>query len=213
MTTPSVNPIRFVAMRVSTGVNVSATHPTLGPVYWLFASGADCNAPDFYSITDDVGADGVLTLPRNWRDGSYAFMHRSHMGRIWNDKDQISSNLNEYGEPLDEQSCQRNEHGDPIMVTTLHGLLKTFQEKSGQSVDEFMDWLGKAEWVDTPAPQRARYLEDVNEFCGFHPIWTQEIADATTFSAEDVAIGKDSTDCHVAYAASVARFIPFPAAQ
>lgn len=213
MTTPSATPTQFVAMRVSTGVNVSATHPTLGPLYWQFFSGADCNSPDFYTITDNVEEEGVLTLSRTWRDGPLAFMHRSHMGHIWNDTDQISSNLNEFGEPLDEETCELNEHGDPIMITTLHGGLRRYQEKSGQTVAEFMDWLRKAEWVDTPAPERVRYLEDVNEFCGFHPVWTSEISEATTFSAEDVEMGKVSTDCHVAYAASVARFIPLPAAQ
>lgn len=213
MTTPSATPTHFVAVRVSTGVNVSAMHPTLGPLYWQFLSGAECNSPDFYGITDDVEDEGVLILSRTWRDGPQAFMHRSHMGQILNDDDLISYNLNEFGEPLDEDGCEFDEHGDPIMVTTLHGVLRIYQEKSGQSVAEFLNWLRRAEWVDTPSPQRARYLEDVNEFGGFHPIWTHEISDATTFSAEDVEMGKDSTDCHVAYAATVARFIPISAAQ
>lgn len=214
MTASPSNTPSFIATRASGGVNVSATHPTLGPVYWLFASGADCNCPDFYSLTDDLEDDSLLTLPRNWRDGSLAVMHRRHMGEVWGDTGQISYNLNEFGEPLDETGViEVNQHGDPILVSTLHGLLRLLQERSGQTVEEFVDWMRNAVWVDVPAPQRPLYLQDINEFAGFHPIWTRDVSEATTFTPSEIALGMDSTDCHVAYAATVATFIPMPASQ
>jgi hypothetical protein len=214
MTAPTSNDPSFIAKRVSGGVNVSATHPTLGPVYWLFASGADCNSADFYSLTDDLEADSLLALPRNWRDSGLAVMHRGHMGEVWGDTGQISYNLNEFGEPLDETGViEVDQFGEPTLDTTLHSLLKSLQERSGQTVEEFVDWMRKAVWVDVPAPQRPLYLQDINEFAGFHPIWTREVSAATTFTPAEIAIGIDSTDCHVAYAATVATFIPLSAAQ
>lgn len=210
MSAATASQARYIAKRVTTGVNVSATHPTLGPLFWCFISNSDCNAPDHYGITDSAQDESTMTFKQGWREGDHAWMHRGHMGRVLNDEDQISTSFNEYGEPDPDVEHEHDPHGNAIMITTLHGCLSRYQERSGQTVDEFVDWLRKAAWIDVPAPSRAMYLQDVNEFCGFHPVWTSEISEAITFTAGEVAEGKESNDCCVIYAAGAASFVPQP---
>lgn len=208
--TPATNETRYIAKRVTSGVNVAARHPTLGLLFWYFVSNSDCNAPDYYGLSDDAECEGTMTFRSGWRTGDHAWMHRSHMGKVLGDEDQISYSFNEFGEPDPDVEHENDAHGNPIMITTLHGRLSDYQERSGQSAEEFINWLRKAVWEDVPAPVREVYLQDVNEFCGFHPVWTSEISEAITFSAGEVAEGKDSNDCCVIYASTAASFVPQP---
>ncbi|MDU8491774.1 hypothetical protein RYA07_25890, partial [Pseudomonas syringae pv. actinidiae] len=60
-------------------VLVSANHPTLGPLYWVYTSNADCNYPDHYTITD--WSEVATRFPHYWREHEHLhWVYRGHIG-------------------------------------------------------------------------------------------------------------------------------------
>lgn len=115
---------------------VSADHPTLGALYWSFADGSDHNAESCYSITDKPSE--ALVLQAGWRDGSAAWHYLPHMSKVLGDDEQFEQDYD-----IDE-----TEDGSWAQVTVLGGPLKTLQQRSGQDVEVFADWLTGAVWND-----------------------------------------------------------------
>lgn len=60
----------YLAQRRVRGAHVvSAIHPVLGPLYWNFVSNADCNAPDYYGLTQHI--DQALRVAGDWRKSNF----------------------------------------------------------------------------------------------------------------------------------------------
>lgn len=67
-------------------------------------------------------------------------------------------------------------------------------KRYGISRLEVRQWLGKAQWEATPAPDKLIWLAGMDGFWGGTPDWTERISDAKEFSAKDVADSADDGD-------------------
>lgn len=62
-------------------VFVSAVHPTIGRLYWVYTSNADCNYPDHYSLTD--WSELATRFPKGWRDHDFLhWLYKSHISKV-----------------------------------------------------------------------------------------------------------------------------------
>lgn len=138
-------------IRTRTGVVVTATHPAVGPLYWYFCSEASVNGPDFYSLTDCI--DRAYLLDAGWREGRLFSCYGDHMAVLLRDRDQVS------------QIGGYDDQGHEWSQLELEGPLATLQRRSGQTPEEFVEWLRSAEWVDIPGPARIERLVDHGYFC------------------------------------------------
>lgn len=119
-------------------VFVSAVHPSLGRLYWVFTSNAGCNAPDHFTLTD--WTELATRFPKSWRDHDYYhWLHKSHIYKVFDPDDGCS----DY-EVVDDEENQLHEQ-------RLSGLLARLHAKSGQTVEDFRLWMFRADWVDVPA--------------------------------------------------------------
>jgi len=108
-------------------VMVSAVHPVLGRLYWVYESGADCNAPDYYGITDCRSS--AMLLPHYWRQHDYlCWRHRSHIYSVFGSNDHST-----------DYTVTEDDSGE--LHQEMSGLLGRLQARSGQSVEEFRLWL------------------------------------------------------------------------
>lgn len=123
-------------------VVVSATHPFLGALFWCFFDGSDHNAPNCYTITNRL--EDALTLRKGWREGIMAWHYRDHVAKVMGDEDQFDQSYD----------LDTSEDGTWAQVTTLGGMLKTLQERSGQDVEVFANWLAGAVWLDVAIATR-----------------------------------------------------------
>jgi hypothetical protein len=133
-------------VRTRTGVVVSACHPILGPLYWFFVSEASVNGPDYYSITDSIG--GARMFDIGWREGSSFRYYGNHIEQVLRDSDDI------------ERFGGYDDQGEEFSEIDLSGSLGDLHKKSGQSVEDFLEWLRAAKWIDVPAPARVERLVD-----------------------------------------------------
>lgn len=177
----------FVLQRTQQGVVVSATHPALGRLYWSFISGADHNAPDYYSITQEL--DTALLLPYGWREKGHLAQHRSHVSKTI----------------CDEAEYQGVQCAKDVMY--LGGMLGNLQKRSGQSPAEFASWLEVATWADEEAPACVQYLTNFNGLIGYAPEWSADAADALQFTEAEVGAGEDADDLDVMLAARLGKFV------
>ncbi|MDF9778907.1 hypothetical protein [Pseudomonas baetica] len=137
-------------VRTRTGVVVMATHPAIGAIYWDFVSEASVNGPDFYSLTDNL--DRAYLLDAAWREHKGLSRCGDHIASVLRDPDQITL-IGGY----DDQGHEWSE-------MALEGPLASFQKRSGQTAEEFVEWLRSAEWVDIPGPARVERLVDHGYF-------------------------------------------------
>lgn len=118
-------------------VMVSAVHPVLGRLYWVYESGADCNAADYFSITSH--RPSALLLPQNWRCHDHLnWCHKSHLYSVFDTEDHDT----DYSVSEDDETGER--------FQKMTGLLGSLQSHSGQTVEEFRLWLFRANWQDIP---------------------------------------------------------------
>ena len=135
------------ALPAHSRIVVSADHPTLGALYWSFADGSDHNAESCYSITDKPSE--ALVLQAGWRDGSAAWHYLPHMSKVLGDGEQFEQDYD-----IDE-----TEDGSWAQVTVLGGPLKALQQRSGQDVEVFADWLTGAVWNDVVVADTSVHLD------------------------------------------------------
>ncbi|WP_044345521.1 hypothetical protein [Pseudomonas meliae] len=110
-------------------VFVSTVHPTLGRLYWVFTSNADCNYPEHYSLTDR--SELATRFPKGWRDHHfYHWRHRSHISKVF--------------EPDDPYSDYEEFEDDGRLEQRLSGLLADLHARSRQAVEEFREAPSKA---------------------------------------------------------------------
>lgn len=146
-------------VRQRTGVVITAVHPTLGPLYWEFVSEASVGGPDYHSITTRI--DRALLLDPDWRTTSTFRLHSNHMERVL--RDQVTV--------VDD--CDPD--GGPWSQIDFEGELSALHSQSGQSDEEFLDWMRSAEWGDTPGPVVIERLVDH----GYYYEWERsEMSDA-----------------------------------
>ncbi|HCF2896479.1 TPA: hypothetical protein NID31_006619, partial [Pseudomonas aeruginosa] len=146
-------------VRQRTGVVITAVHPTLGPLYWEFVSEASVGGPDYHSITTRI--DRALLLDPDWRTTSTFRLHSNHMERVL--RDQVTV--------VDD--CDPD--GGPWSQIDFEGELSALHSQSGQSDEEFLDWIRSAEWGDTPGPVVIERLVDH----GYYYEWERsEMSDA-----------------------------------
>lgn len=122
-------------------VFVSAVHPAIGRLYWVFTSNPDCNYPDHYSLTDR--RELAFRLPKGWRDhDSLHWLYKSHIYKVFDPDDLFG----DYAEIADDEMGE-------VQEQRLSGLLAGLHAKSGQTVEEFRLWMFRAAWVDIPVLQ------------------------------------------------------------
>lgn len=118
-------------------VMVSAVHPVLGRLYWVYESGADCNERDYYGITDR--RPSAMLLPQKWRSHDFwNWRHRSHVYSVFD----TENNDCDYSANEDDETGELHQE--------MKGLLGMLQSRSGQTVEEFRLWLYRANWADIP---------------------------------------------------------------
>lgn len=118
-------------------VMISAVHPVLGRLYWVYVSGADCNAPDYFGVSDHRSS--AMLLPLGWRNDDFLqWRHKGHMYSVF-DADLHGC---DYSAKEDDDTGEL--HQD------MTGLLGRLQSLSGQTVEEFRLWLFRAKWTDIP---------------------------------------------------------------
>ena len=128
---------------------VSAVHPVLGRLYWVYESGADCNAPDYYGITDCRSS--AMLLPHYWRQHDYlCWRHRSHIYSVFGSNDHST-----------DYTVTEDDSGE--LHQEMSGLLGRLQARSGQSVEEFRLWLFRANWADAPKLELVRTVPALDD--------------------------------------------------
>lgn len=124
-------------MSDQTEVVVSATHPVLGKLYWYYSWGGDTNSPDYHGLCQDP--QWALLLPAGWRQHDYlGWAHKYHLNKSFDEDDQYG----DYSVEFDEETG-----GDEVRLT---GKLAKLQLKSGQSVEDFLNWVFNTAWEDEP---------------------------------------------------------------
>ena len=160
-------PPRFVLERtLQGGVHVCASHPQVGQVYWRVFDNSDVGAADTCSLTMDVSE--ALRLPDNWRNHWYYGPKFDSVG--------------DYAIAEDVEFC---DNGLNEFIPRLSGALYRMAQHSGLSAEELLKWLLSAEWQDVPAGTDRLYLEDMNGFVGYTPVWTGDITRALTLHEND----------------------------
>ncbi|MBW8832388.1 MAG: hypothetical protein JF606_23905 [Burkholderiales bacterium] len=177
----------FVLRRVEADkVVIGATHPVLGPVYWHFTDGSDCNSADFYSLT--TSAEGALRLQRGWRNKEYLFSRwRSFMSRMIIDNT-IELDYELHGPLREDDECELR-----VIDARLTNHLAELERDAAGAPGAFCEWLDSAQWLDLAAPHRLLFLEDMNSLVGYGPRWTEEPSRARTFSKAKI----DGSDLEV----------------
>ncbi|MGY6272953.1 hypothetical protein ACXIUT_25035 [Achromobacter denitrificans] len=189
---------RFVLERtLEGGVHVCASHPQVGPVYWRVFDNSDVGLPDDYSLTMDVGK--ALRLPANWRNHWYYGPKYSYLANAVMVEDVKYDRVEHFGPP--ERNEDYEYYLEHVGLPEVHeicdnglneyiprfsgGALHWMVQRSGVSPQELLDWLISAEWKDVPAATARVYLEDMNGFVGYTPVWTDDIARALTLHEDD----------------------------
>ncbi len=129
--------------RTRTGVVVSATHPSLGPLYWEFVSERSVGGPDYFSISTSM--ERALLLQPGWRETSDLSYYGGHLSQV------IRNQAREYRDP---------EYWGVDLVVELEDGLASLQARSNQTEIEFLAWLRAAEWIDVPGPTVIEELVD-----------------------------------------------------
>lgn len=86
--------------RTRTGVVVSATHPTLGPLYWHFSDESSVGGPDYYGITDRI--DLAFLLDEGWRETRSFKIHGDHISRVLRELEEDCGLHSKAGQTFDE---------------------------------------------------------------------------------------------------------------
>jgi hypothetical protein len=141
--------------RTRTGVVVTSSHPSLGPLYWRYVSEASVGGPDFHSITDSI--EQAFLLDAGWREGTSFNLYGDHIVKMLRDKDQI-----------EDISGVDDEFGEWAEIN-LSGPASWLQRRSGQKAEDFLAWLKTAVWVDVAGPARVERLVDL----GYSFEWQQ----------------------------------------
>lgn len=124
-------------------VMISAVHPVLGRLYWVYVSNACCNAPDYFGVTKHRSS--AMLLPQCWRtDDFLQWRHKGHMYTVLEE--------NQYGS--DYWVEENDETGE--LHQSMTGALGELQSLSGQTVEEFRLWLFRAKWADIPKLELVR---------------------------------------------------------
>lgn len=174
---------------VRKGVVVASLHPIAGPIYWYFADGSDCNAPDSYGVTGDLYS--ATLFKSGFYGGSSFLSFRSN----------CLSGLSE-----ETEDVWNAELGEYEYVEHYCWGVEKLAEKAGCTPEEFAHWLHKAIWVEYPAPLKIYFLREFNGFISYRPEWSEDVKDALHWSREELA---DKDDMDVELARSFGHFVPF----
>lgn len=171
---------RYVCRRVVTrGVVVASLHPVIGPVYWDYCDESDCNAPDHYGLTDDSTSAHVFKS--GWYFGhSFNSLPREII------ECNVEHDYDAFGTPGEDD--HRFEER-----TWVSWMFQELARKAHSTVDEFVAWVRKTQWVEFECPPRIRFLRNINGFVGYRPEWTYDIQEALTFD-QSVLTSDDDLD-------------------
>jgi hypothetical protein len=184
----------FVLRRVMSGaVVVASFHPVIGPVFWAYADGADCNSDDYYGLTTDIDD------ANRFRPGEVGIA--SFLNRIWWDNHEE-----------DDAEIKGPDSGEtliyPIEVPT--GCFEWLARHAGTTADAIARWFNSALWVEYAAPAKTLFLKDFNGFVGYLPEWTAYPQHALTFSRSEL---DDEDDMDVELARGLGKFVPLSSAS
>lgn len=185
--TPTVQEPLVCRRVMRNGVVVAALHPIAGPVYWHFVDESDCNAPDYYGVTDDLDSATVF------KSGYY--LGRSFLSFRSNCLEDLSESEEVWNEELEKFDFIENYSWNVVKLA----------ENAGCTPKELIAWLNRATWVEYPAPLKIYFLRDFNGFLGYRPEWSEHVADALHWSSEELA-DKDDLDVELAHACG--QFVP-----
>lgn len=177
---------------VRKGVVIAALHPLAGPVYWDFVDESDCNAPDYYGVTDDLDSATIF------KSGYY--LGRSFLSFRSNCLKDLSESEDVWNEELD----------DFDFIESYSWRVQKLAEKARCTPKELTAWLHAATWVEYPAPLKIYFLRDFNGFLGYRPEWSEHVADALHWSRDKLA-DKDDLDVELAHACG--HFVPISQAM
>lgn len=123
-------------------VTISASHPQLGTLYWRHSKRTDrYHEADFIGFTTNPGL--ALRLPGDWgADSALARLHSDHLREAFNPRRKGSECWNAGAQATESH-------------VGYHGTLRSLQERSGQTPDEFRNWMLLAEWKSSQAPEPA----------------------------------------------------------
>lgn len=119
-------------------VTISTNHPCLGTLYWRHSKRTDrYHESDFIGFTTNPSM--ALRLPADWgTDSVLARLHGDH--------------LNEAFDPHRKGSeCWLAGAQDTEPQLWYFGALRSLQDRSGQTPDDFRDWMLLAEWKASEA--------------------------------------------------------------
>lgn len=171
---------------VGNGVVVATLHPVAGPVYWRFVDESDCNAPNYYGVTDTLELATVFKSGF-YRGRSFASFQSSCLEALyeaqydWDEKQSTSDVVERYSWEV-----------------------RSLASKAGCPPAEIARWLRKAVWVEYPAPLKIHYLSDFNGYIGYRPEWSEDVEDALQWSPDELA---DKDDMDVELARSCGHFV------
>lgn len=185
----SLEPEPYVLRRVKTaGVVVGTPHPVAGPLYWHYIDESDCNAPDYYGITDHLSSATVFRSGV-YGSGDFNSFKRACLSDLYNDG--------------------WNEESESYEVSYNYFVLD-LARKADCSPEELVSWLGEAVWVEFPAPVQVHFLTDFNGFVGYRAEWSDDLRDALHWSANEI---RDTEDLDVELALSYGEFVPLSKAE
>ena len=153
---------RYVMERRHTGsIAMGACHPVLGWLYWQQAQ-PDNDEPDYRTLTTDVS--DALLLPAGHGDGPYGWICA--------------------GFPLRSVQDHENDY-DPDGEGFLVGVFACLADEAGMTHDAFARWVLEAPWGECVVPEQVVYLEDMNGFNGYRPVWTRDPRQALPLSLDE----------------------------
>jgi len=127
----TVEPVRLIT--------ISAVHPTLGRLYWRTSWLLENGNADFFGLTTTHAL--ALRLPRGWETDQYlAELHGEHIEQV------LDPNS-----PHSEYYRDEGYENDDSVLEGFEGSLAALHERSGQTMQDFMDWMRAAKWSETPA--------------------------------------------------------------
>lgn len=131
-------------------VLVFAEHPIIGRVFWVYINESDVHAPDYYGLS--MQQELAAWVPSDWRtDITLCGCRRFSDLDAWEAHNFLEIVLDEH-RLGSEYHIAVDDEGH--ITEYLSGLLEDLLLQTGQTTQEFLNWVREAEWIDEPAVLR-----------------------------------------------------------
>ena len=140
---------------------ISTRHPVIGWLYWSMVP-SDNDEPDYRTLTEHVNE--ALLLAPGYLDGPHSWIYDRFLSSI------LSDNRSEL---------------DPESGRYLAGSLAWLADQARMTHEAFDTWMLNAQWSECVVPEQVFYLEDMDGFNGYRPVWTRRHDQALRLSLSD----------------------------